>query len=941
MTNLQRNSLGERNIDQAITTLKRGSYLLKYGRKGKPKFCPFRLSNDEKTLVWYIGNEEKQLHLIRVSGIIPGQRTSTFQRYPRPEKEYQSFSLLCGKHSLDLICKDKDEAEIWFTALRALISKVNYQKWRSEIKSNNGSSNFSLTDQESQSIESSSSSDAVYEDSRLRRIIPSSSRKRLGRAFSDLVYNATVCSRQRDFGTVFQTSRSFRNLGDLIGWGSADASQVSSSSAVSSISQGSFLGDLDIFDLYLWGEGTGDGLLGGGVHRIGELSSATADAFLPKALESTLRLDIHTVACGSKHAVLVTKQREAFSWGDGSGGRLGHGPEIDICNPKPINNLSGLSTASVACGEYHTCAITDSGDLYSWGDGKNNFGLLGHGNEISYWTPKKLTCQVEDLCISSISCGPWHSAAITSLGQLFTFGDGSFGALGHGDCSSTCIPREVETLKGLKTIRVSCGFWHTAAVVDSACSDTSSQGMLYTWGNGDNGQLGHGNKASKLTPCCINSLGNTSFCRVACGHSLTVALTSSGQVYTMGKAEYGQLGDPRNTGMSPACVEGKFKDNFIQEIACGSFHIAALSSKSEVYTWGKGKSGQLGHGDNKNRYTPTLVEALKNKQVKEIACGNNFTAAICLHKGVTLADHSICSGCSSPFNIKRKRHNCYNCGLVFCKGCSNKKSVKASLAPKLNRPYRVCEDCFNKLNNGSDTVLNGLPPRVSNEYKSRNTDELKEKLSMDSKSCGLLSKLSSLRSLKRSEVWHSEKKQRPNLPSGSASPVHNGSCQYARSYNSSPSRYIIDYSDKVSTSLFGSTMHSVAASPFYKGSSASSLISFTSCFDSLTLPQAVDDTKQRDDLEKEISLLREQVEILSSRSNFLASELEKKSSQMKEIMEVARDHAARNNAARQVIESLMRQMKDMAAKLPSQPSSCRTSDPFADNSSSSLSMTST
>lgn len=83
------------------------------------------------------------------------------------------------------------------------------------------------------------------------------------------------------------------------------------------------------------------------------------------------------------------------------------------------------------------------------------------------------------------------------------------------------------------------------------------------------------------------------------------------------------------------------------------------------------------------------------------------------------------------------------------------------------------------------------------------------------------------------------------------------------------------------------------------------------------------------------------MEILSSRSNFLASELEKKSSQMKEIMEVARDHAARNNAARQVIESLMRQMKDMAAKLPSQPSSCRTSDPFADNSSSSLSMTST
>nr|GMD04061.1 PH, RCC1 and FYVE domains-containing protein 1 isoform X1 [Ipomoea batatas] len=74
MINPQRNSLGDRNVEQAIIAIKRGSYLLKYGSRGKPKFCPFRLS------------------------------TATFQRYPRPDKEYQSFSLIYdGKHSLDLI----------------------------------------------------------------------------------------------------------------------------------------------------------------------------------------------------------------------------------------------------------------------------------------------------------------------------------------------------------------------------------------------------------------------------------------------------------------------------------------------------------------------------------------------------------------------------------------------------------------------------------------------------------------------------------------------------------------------------------------------------------------------------------------------------------------------------------------------------------------------
>ncbi|KAG6761168.1 hypothetical protein POTOM_034365 [Populus tomentosa] len=90
------------------------------------------------------------------------------------------------------------------------------------------------------------------------------------------------------------------------------------------------------------------------------------------------------------------------------------------------------------------------------------------------------------------------------------------------------------------------------------------------------------------------------------------------------------------------------------------------TSKTEVYTWGKGANGRLGHGDTDDRNSPSLVEALKDKQVKSIACGISFTAAICLHKWVSGVDQSMCSGCRLPFNFKRKRHNCYNCGLVYC-----------------------------------------------------------------------------------------------------------------------------------------------------------------------------------------------------------------------------------------------------------------------------------
>ncbi|KAK4438664.1 PH, RCC1 and FYVE domains-containing protein 1, partial [Sesamum alatum] len=167
-----------------------------------------------------------------------------------------------------------------------------------------------------------------------------------------------------------------------------------------------------------------------------------------------------------------------------------------------IDALSNTNIELVACGEYHSCAVTLSGDLYAWGDG--HFGLLGHGNEVSQWVPKRVKGQLEGIHVSSISCGRWHTAVVTSAGQLFTFSDGTFGALVHGGRESISKPREVESLKGLRTVRATCGVWHTAAVVEVmvGCSSSSncSKGKLFTWGDGDKGRLGHGAEESKLVP---------------------------------------------------------------------------------------------------------------------------------------------------------------------------------------------------------------------------------------------------------------------------------------------------------------------------------------------------------------------------------------------------------------------------------------------------------
>ncbi|KAG8085423.1 hypothetical protein GUJ93_ZPchr0010g9979 [Zizania palustris] len=918
----------ERDIEQAITALKKGAYLLKYGRRGKPKFCPFRLSNDESVLIWFSGKEEKQLRLSHVSRIIPGQRTAIFQRYPRPEKECQSFSLISQDRSLDIICKDKDEAEVWFAGLKTIISRSHQRKWRTESRSgmlSSGTTSPRTYTRRSSPLSSPfSSNDSVHKDDsenyRFRSPHGSPPRVGLEKAFSNIVSYAAppkpFFPLESNAGSVHSLSSGQSDNTNLHSRGiPMDAFRVSLSSAVSSSSHGSGHDDGDALgDVFIWGEGTGEGILGGGNSRVGNSSGAKMDYLVPKPLEFAVKLDVQNISCGGRHCTLVTKQGEIYSWGEESGGRLGHGVDCDVPQPKLIDALANMNIELVACGEYHTCAVTLSGDLYTWGNGTFNSGLLGHGNEVSHWLPKRINGPLEGIHVSSISCGPWHTAIVTSAGQLFTFGDGSFGVLGHGDRQSLLIPREVESLKGLRTVRAACGVWHTATVVEvmvgNSSSSNCSYGKIFTWGDGDKGRLGHGDKDSRLVPTCVAALVEPNFCQIACGHCMTVALTTSGHVYTMGSPVYGQLGNPQADGMLPVRVEGKLLKNFVEEISCGAYHVAVLTSRTEVYTWGKGANGRLGHGDTDDRSSPTLVEALKDKQVRTVVCGINFTAAICIHKWVSGVDQSMCSGCRLPFNLRRKRHNCYNCALVFCHACSSKKSLKASLAPNPNKPYRVCDSCYIKLNKWPETdryssakrgtVIQGFNDSVDEE--------------LETKSNAQLSSLSSLESFKHIDSRSSKKNKKFEFNGSRVSPIPNGSSHWSglnisKSFGSSKKFF--------SASVPGSRIVSRATSPVSRRASPPRSTTPTPTLGGLTSPRVVDGVKPiNDSVSQEVLNLRSQVENLTRKSQLLEADLEKTAKQLKEAISIAGEETAKCKAAKDVIKSLTAQLKGMAEKVP-------------------------
>ncbi|XP_049369060.1 PH, RCC1 and FYVE domains-containing protein 1 [Solanum verrucosum] len=894
----------DRDIEQALIALKKGAQLLKYGRKGKPKFYPFRLSNDELSLVWISSSGEKSLKLASVSRIIPGQRTAVFRRYLRPEKDYLSFSLIYnyGKRSLDLICKDKVEAEFWITGLKALISSG--QGGRSKV---DGWSDGGLYFDDSRDLTSNSPSSSSV-----------SATKEISSPDASLSSNPNTSPKSHQPYNFVQSERSHvaldqANMQNIQAKGSAsDVFRVSVSSAPSTSSHGSAPDDCDALgDVYIWGEVICDNIVKVGPEKNSSTVSTRADVLVPRPLESNVVLDVHHIACGVKHAALVTRQGEIFTWGEESGGRLGHGVGKDVTQPRFVESLSLCNIDFVACGEFHTCAVTMAGELYTWGDGTHNAGLLGNGTDVSHWIPKRISGPLEGLQVASVTCGPWHTALITSTGQLFTFGDGTFGVLGHGDRENVLFPREVKSLSGLRTIAAACGVWHTAAVVEVIVTQSSasvSSGKLFTWGDGDKNRLGHGDKEPRLEPTCVPALIDYNFHKIACGHSLTVCLTTSGHVFTMGSTVYGQLGNPYSDGKLPCLVEDKLLGEIVEDIACGSYHIAVLTSKNEVYTWGKGANGRLGHGDVEDRKAPTLVEALKDRHVKYISCGSNYTAAICLHKWVSGAEQSQCSACRQAFGFTRKRHNCYNCGLVHCHACTSRKAIRAALAPNPNKPYRVCDSCFTKLSKVAEIGINNrrsAGPRLSGENKDR-----LDKADIRSAKSGMPPNIDLIKQLDSKAVKQGKKADTFSLGRSSQAPL-------------------LQLKDVVSTTgdlrwavpkpvMIQSGVSSRSVSPFSRKPSPPRSATPVPTTAGLSFSKSIADSlkKTNELLNQEVHKLRAQVENLRHRCELQESELQKSTKKAQEAMALAAEESAKSKAAKEAMKSLMAQLKDMAERLP-------------------------
>uniref|UniRef100_A0A674ISE0 X-linked retinitis pigmentosa GTPase regulator n=1 Tax=Terrapene triunguis TaxID=2587831 RepID=A0A674ISE0_9SAUR len=282
------------------------------------------------------------------------------------------------------------------------------------------------------------------------------------------------------------------------------------------------------------------------------------------------------MSCGDEHTAIVTGNGKLYMFGSNNWGQLGLGTKNTINKPTCVKALKPEKVKLAACGRNHTLVYTERGHVYAAGG--NSEGQLGLGDTEERSTFHLISFFTNQYKIKQLAAGSYTSAALTEDGQLFVWGDNSEGQIGLAGEASVCVPWQVDVGKPVSW--VSCGYYHSALV--------TRDGELYTFGEPENGKLGllpeqlKNNRVPQPVPGILERVN-----KVACGGGHTVALTET-DVYTFGLGQYGQLGHGTfifETSV-PKAVE-HLKRHKICNIACGENHTAVIAGMyaetSEMY----------------------------------------------------------------------------------------------------------------------------------------------------------------------------------------------------------------------------------------------------------------------------------------------------------------------------------------------------------------------
>lgn len=269
-------------------------------------------------------------------------------------------------------------------------------------------------------------------------------------------------------------------------------------------------------------------------------------------------------------------------WGDNSYGQLGRGR---IEGDRKAGYVKGLTSgvAKVSLGDFHMCALLESGGVKCWGWNNRGQGGIDDASKIELLTPTDvigLGAGVADVVASN-----HFTCALMASGEVKCWGANHEGELGDGTEERRNKPVDVRGLEG--------GARALFVGASNNCALTKSGG-LECWGFGGTGQMGDNNAEGNLVPGDVSGL--TAGVRdLVIGDSHMCALLEDRSVRCWGYNGYGSIGDG-NTEDVLAPIEPEGLEGEFEQVAIGDAHTCALKASGEVWCWGERRHGQLGDG---------------------------------------------------------------------------------------------------------------------------------------------------------------------------------------------------------------------------------------------------------------------------------------------------------------------------------------------------------
>jgi len=301
---------------------------------------------------------------------------------------------------------------------------------------------------------------------------------------------------------------------------------------------------------------------------------------------------------GFCHTLALSSEGQIYSWGCNDNGQLGDGTTYNEYKPQLIS-VSGVSFTEIACGSRHSLAISTEGKLYAWG--KNTYGQLGIGTTSSYEETPQLVST--GITFAKIAAGVKTSIAISKAGKLYYWGCklGISYPVEHNETTPVLLS-DTMTFK-----EIACGDFHALAI--------DSNDKLYTLGFNNNGQLGDGTSQDRETLTAIVS--SLSFSAIDGGQYLSLATTTNGDLYAWGTYQFDLLGDGGES-TSNVLSPKKIIVSGVDFNGCAScfYHAMALTETGELYSWGDNNHGQLGDGTSNDSNSPQKVSVVPQLFVK-------------------------------------------------------------------------------------------------------------------------------------------------------------------------------------------------------------------------------------------------------------------------------------------------------------------------------------